>query len=655
MRSVHGRVVAGVAVVVFALMAVLAAVLTDLRDRSLPLGSGASAAVALEFSQSGLSDQDAFAELGRLSDELNLGLVKVTGDLGADQSGQVLTVLGERRTLPARLVRFGDLPDAQVRGPEALEHSRANGRYLITGDEAGRVQLQEWLTQRQVGQSWASDGYGATVRMIAYQEAFAACFVATVVLLVAVAVYWLAARARQRALRVLAGTAPSRIIIEDVIGLLAPITLAGLVLHAVAAGYVALAHGPGFLPYFLATLALLQLLVVLAALVAVVVLSVVSWPKTTALARREPAVRRYRPVATALKALAFVLVIATVSPAYGALLQATAAADEQAQWRRLADQVSLAFHYAAETEFNEIKGSATVVALRAEQDGAVSLSHAWPAEYLNLNRQERRSYGGLALVNQQWLDLVETDDADLTAVYVGDLPQAVRSFLLPSLEIWQRDTSAEPSGLVEAMNYYRFAGELALPVAGTGSGQLIFFDRVILAVVPELGMFNEDFLAASAISSNLIFTGLERTEQLVADEGLADAVRVQYVAEDGLLVAQFLAYFAWLHGISLAALVAAMVICAAVGSVISAVLNLRRDYQLRLAGTSAVSILANRLAPEVAVGLALVAAILALTLWRGSPGAPLIIAAGALGLAISTLCHFAARRWVFSAIVNRAV
>ncbi|HEX5543438.1 MAG TPA: hypothetical protein VFX60_18110 [Micromonospora sp.] len=656
MRSVHGRVVAGVTVVVFALMAVLAAVLTDLRDRSLPLESGASAAVTLEFSESGLSDQEAFAELGRLSDELNLGLVKVTGDLGADQSGQVLTVVGERKALPSRLLRFGDLPDAQVRGPEALAHSRAGGRYLITGDEAGRVQLQEWLTERQIGQYWQSDGYGATVRMIAYQGAFAACFLATVVLLVAVSVYWLASRARQRALRVLAGAAPGRIVVEDVIGLMVPITLSGLAVHAAAAAYVAFAHGSGFLPYFLTILALLQLLVVLAALAAVVVLSVVSWPKTAALARREPAVRRYRPVATTLKALTFVLVISTVSPAYGALRLATAAADEQAQWRLLADQVSLTFHYALEKEFNEIKGPATAVALRAEQDGAVSLSHAWTAEYLDLGGQERQSYGGLALVTQHWLELVETDDADLTAVSFGDLPEVVRSFLLPSLEIWQRDTSADPGELVEALSYYRFDGELALPVAGSGGdGKLIFFDRVILAVAPKLGVFNEDFLASSATSSNLIFTGLEPTQQLVADEGLADVVRVQYMAEDGLLRAQFLAYFAWLHGISLAALVAAMVICAAVGSVISALLNIRRDFQLRLAGTSAARILAHRMAPEVAVGLGLVAAILMLTLWRGSPGAPLIIAAGALGLLISTLCHFAAHRWTFSAVINRAV
>ncbi|MFD2768354.1 hypothetical protein [Micromonospora eburnea] len=640
----------------FALMAVLAAVFTDLRDRSLPLESGASAAVTLEFSESGLSDQEAFAELGRLSDELNLGLVMVTGDVGADQSGQVLTVVGERRTLPARLVRFGDLPDVQVRGPEALEHSIADGHYLITGDEAGRVELQEWLTQRQVGQFWKSDGHGATLRMIAIEGAFAACFVATVVLLVTVAVYWLAARARQRALRVLAGTAPSRIVVEDIIGLTAPITLSALAVHAVAAVYVAVAHGSGFLPYFMTTLALLQLLVVFATLAAVVVLSVVSWPKTAALARREPAVRRYRPVATAMKVLTFVLVISAVAPAYGALRAATAAADEQAQWRLLADQVGLTFRLGAnEGEFNEIKGPVTSVALRAERDGAVSLSHAWSADDLNLSGQERQSYGGLALVTQRWLDLIETDHTDLTAVSVGDLPQAVRSFLLPSLEIWQRDTGADPGELVEAVSYYRFDGELALPVVGSGSGQLVFFDRVVLAVVPELGMFNEDFLASSATSSNLIFTGLEATQQLVAEEGLTGAVRVQYMAEDGLLLAQFLAYFAWLRGISLAAMLAAMVISAAVGSVISAVLDNRRDYQLRLAGTSAVRILANRLAPEVAVGLALVAAILALTLWRDSPGTPLIITAGSLGLAISALCHFAARRWMFSAVINRTV
>jgi len=74
---VYRRVVAGVSLVLFGVVALVAVIVTDLHDRSLPQALGAKAAVTLDFSRSSLSDEGAFAELARLSDELGLGLVKV--------------------------------------------------------------------------------------------------------------------------------------------------------------------------------------------------------------------------------------------------------------------------------------------------------------------------------------------------------------------------------------------------------------------------------------------------------------------------------------------------------------------------------------------------------------------------------------------------
>lgn len=658
MRSAHSTVVAGVSTVVFTLMAILAVVLSDLSDRWLPHGAGASAAITLDITDSGLGDAEAFAQLGALSDELGLGLVKLAGDLSGEEFGQVIVELGADRALPDRIARFGDIPDAEVRGPESLEHSRAGGRYLITGDDSRIEELQAWLSARQIEHTSSTDdpGYDAVLRIIVTQQAFVISLVATIVLLIAVVVYWLAVRSRQRALRVLAGARPLRVIAEDLAGLLGPIALAAIVVHAAAGAYVAAAHGTVFLPYFASTLALLQGLIIVAAVGTAVLLSLLSWPSSAVLARREPAVRRHRHAATSLKAVTFVLVIATIAPAYGAVRDAMAAAAEQAQWRLLGDQVSLVFVTGeSEQEFDELKGPVAEVALRAEQADAVSLSYSWTSDYLGQSAEEESRYGDLALVNQQWLDIVDADAAEQTAVSFDQLPDSMRDFLIPSLEIWQRDRDADVSALLHRLTFRQYAGEVALPVVHGGSGELLFLDRVVLVVVPELTVLNEDFLASVATSANLVFTGVGRTEELVAEAGLLGSVRVQHIAEDGLLRAQFSAHFAWMQGISLLALLAAMAISAAVGSVIAALLDMRRDFQLRLAGASSVRIISRRVAPEWAFGLTLVAIAVTVLLARGSPGAPLILAAGGLGLATSALCHAAARRWTFRAVAGRTL
>lgn len=158
-------------------------------------------------------------------------------------------------------------------------------------------------------------------------------------------------------------------------------------------------------------------------------------------------------------------------------------------------------------------------------------------------------------------------------------------------------------------------------------------------------LFDDDFLVSTASSSNLVFTGLGPTQELVARHGLQREVDVRYVAEEGILIAQLTAYFAWLQGISLAALIAALVVAALIGAFIAAVLKARRDFPLRLAGKRWTEILAERVVKEWSVGVVLVALVI---LVRGFDGGVLLAVVAIAGLLASPLMHVVAARWAFA-------
>jgi hypothetical protein len=209
-----------------------------------------------------------------------------------------------------------------------------------------------------------------------------------------------------------------------------------------------------------------------------------------------------------------------------------------------------------------------------------------------------------------------------------------------------RLTTAEA---LSKVSFYRYAGPGAFPTSL--SGDLKFSNDTIIVVVPSVhDVFNDDFLASTASSSNLVFTGLGPTQELVAQHGLQKEVNVKYVAEEGVLRAQLTAYFAWLQGISLVALVVALVVAALIGAFITAVLKARRDFPLRLAGKRWAEILADRVAKEWSVGVALIGLVV---LFQGLDGGVLLAFVAAAGLLVSPLTHLVAARWAFANVSLR--
>jgi hypothetical protein len=655
---VHKRIVIAVSAVLFALLSIVAAIVADLHDRSYPEQMGANSAVSLNFNESGMSDEETIRQLGMLSDRLGLGLVKVAPDLSGDQSGQVFVVVGAQNHFPDTIQRFGDQPGAEIRESGALAHSYASGRYLVTGDASRLAELKDWLTAHRIDDRWTDDTLGSTLELLVRQSDFGMSLFAAVALMVSLVLYWLSVKAKGRALRVLAGVSTWRIQYEDLVGFLTAMSGAAVICGVVATIYVGVAHGRVFVPYYAWTLLTFDAIVILTTMVCAVAMSVASWPSARMLAAREPAIKSLRTVAVVLKAVTFALVLATIAPAFAIYTDARDVAAEQSQWKLLADQVALSFPGGpgeSESGFQQLMPSVGDMVKDAEARDSVALSYTWTEDFLPPDA-DLGSSQYLSLVNQRWLDLMAADSRAsepkraLLPLSPDQVPDAARQFLGPSMELWSRD-HLSAADMLGQISFYRYSGSPGLPLVAGGGGHLVFPEDALVVVVPIVhDLFDDDFLASVASTRNLVFTGLGPTQALLARHGLEHRVQVKYVAEEGILIAQYTAYFAWLRGISLLALIAALVVSALIGAFITAVLKARHDFPLHLAGQPWVEILKGRVAKEWVVGIALAVLVILL---RGQEGGPLVAAVAVAALLISPLTHLVAARWTFANVSLR--
>lgn len=646
----HRRVVFAVSVVLFAVVAFMVVVITDLHDRSFPVSAGVKASINLDFSESGFTDQQAFGFLARTSDELELGLVKLAPDLAGGQSGQVLVKLGHQG-LPDRIRRFGSEPDALVKDSTALEHSLASGQYLVTGD-AGRLgDFHRILVQRKVVGSSILDSTGTTVAYLIRQSSFGITLLAAVMLMASLGLYWLTVRSRGRALRVLAGVSPWRIQYEDLTGFAVPLLAAALAVGLVSVGFVGVTGGWIFVSYYAQTLGLFGGLALIVTLIGMAVMCAAAWPTPKMLARRDPAVTKYRGASATLKAVTFVLVLSAVGPTIGAYQQASETAARQSTWRALSDQVALVLPGATgEAGFQDIKARIGDVVAQGEERGQLALTYSWannPAAGLDFGADP-----SLSLVNQRWLDLVaggSQRSLGLTPVSVEDLPKGMRTYLLASLPLWLRNPDANA---LRQFTFYRRSGVAALPMVAGGGGDLTFLSSGMIMFAPRVhDTFNDDFLGSLVSSRNLVFTGLGPTQDLIRQHQLTGQLYVKYVAEEGVLLAQLTAYFAWLRALSAASLAVALLISAAIAAFITATVRGRRNFPLRLSGRSWREILGGPISREWAIGTVLTVAVIAVQQFHLASA---IAAAALMCLVSSTVLHYRAAQWSFSRVTARS-
>ncbi|MEU4806235.1 hypothetical protein [Actinosynnema sp. NPDC023587] len=656
----YQRIVAVVAGALFALLALVATIVTDLHDREYPQAIGAHGRVGLDFGSSALDDEQAFDRLAQLDTGLGLGLVKIAPDLaGAGEADRKVFVSFAEDVPPTEFGWFGG-GTGQVVDRERLANSYADGSYLLTGDVSRLDEFIAALSGEGVVVHARAASISESFGFVVNEGSFLSAVLAAFAMIVALALFWLSMKARGRALRVLGGCPVWRILVQDLSGFAGALAASGLVVLAASTVYVGLAYDWVYVGTFVTVLLGLQLAVTGAALLAALAMSATAWPTVTVLALRQPAVRSLRTAAVIVQALTFLLVVSSAGPAWTAYRQAAATAADTAMWRQLSDQVGVQFGL-GEQEMLAVEPDFGKAVRDAESRGTAALSFTFAERTRPAGSTD---YSGVALVNQRWLDLV-TKGAPRPALEPVPRSEALANAenLAPTLELWSRD--GRPGAEVLAgMRFFRPVQDYRLPVAmGGGGGQLVFLHDVLVAVLPSAySVIDDSNLTSLASTRNIVFSEIGATQELLQRNGLGvDSLRargftgklhVVYIAEDGILLAQFTAYVTWLLNLALAALLVAFAVAAAISALITALLHAKRDFPLRLAGRSWAHVLRVRVAREVLVGIGLTGLAL---LFQRPEGVVAVLVVAAVGLLIVPLCHVLAARWCFAGVGRRRI
>ena len=657
---VYKRIIIAVAGALFSLLALLAAIITDLYDRDYPQAIGVESRLNLNFSESGLSVTEAFAELEELDARWNLGLVKIAPDLARDGDGQIFAALN-KGGLPDKFTWFRGDGGGKVVGKERLAASYPDGFYLVTGEKAHLAKFEDTLKNAGVKVNRRDASMFDSLAFVVQERGFAAAVLAAFALIAALALFWLSLRARGRALRVLGGCPTVRIQMQDLAGFGGALLVSAGAIALAAACYVGVFHGWMYVGTFLKALVSLEATVIAVSLLAALVMSASAWPSAAMLATRQPAVKSLRKAAIVIQALTFLLVVAAAGPAWSAYKHSSAMAAEMAQWKRLADQAAIVFATELD-EMDRMEPKIGELVKDAESLDAVAFSYTYMKEMaMPVNFGE---YSAISYVNQRWLDLVTTgaSQAAVTPVPNESIPEGIIQMIREEAELLSREGLSEE--LLEQFQFLQPADGFRLPVAqGGGGDRLHFADDVLVVVVPSLfGTYNDSSLTSMISSSNVVFTGVTATQQLLKRHGLdvqslrtdgfKGELKVVYYAEEGILMAQFAAYVVWLQNLALIALVVAFTVASAISALITALLQAKRDFPLRLAGRSWVPILQSRVAKEMLVGVGLVGIVL---LIQKPDAAGAILVAAAYGLLAVPMTHLFAARWCFDRASRRRI
>lgn len=655
----YKRIIGVVAGALFTLLALLAVIITDLYDRDFPQAIGVESRLSLDFSESGFSVTEAFATLEELDARWDLGLVKVAPDLDRDGDSQIFVALNG--DLPAEFTWFSGDGVGKIVGKDRLATSYPDGFYLVTGENAHLGEFEDTLKSAGVKVDRKDESIFDSLELVVWERGFAAAVLAAFALIAALALFWLSLRARGRALRVLGGCPTVRIQVQDLAGFGGVLLVSAVAVALAAAGYVGVFHGWTYVGTFLKALVSLQVAVIAVSLLAALVMSASAWPSATMLATRQPAVKSLRSAAIVIQALTFLLVVAAAGPAWSAYKHSSAMAAEMAQWKQLADQVAIVFATDVE-EMDHMEPQIGELVKDAESLDAVALSYTYTQEMQK--PVDFGEYSAITFVNQRWLDLVTkgAPQPAVTSVPYHSIPEGLARMVREEAELLSRKGLSED--LFAQFQFLRPVDGFRMPVAQGGGGERLHFaDDVLVVVVPSLyDTYNDSALTSMVSGSNIVFTGVTATQQLLdrhdldvqglRDRGLKGELNVVYIAEEGILLAQFAAYVVWLQNLALVALVVAFTVAVAISALITALLQAKRDFPLRVAGRSWVRILQSRVAKELIAGVGLLGVVV---VFQRPDAMGAVLVAAAYGLLVVPLSHLFAARWCFDAVSRRQI
>ena len=658
-RTVTRRVVAGASAVIFLLLALMAHLLVGMHDRSAPIVIGAPTRLMLDFSAAQVRGDEGLAALRRVDAGAGTGLAKQAADLSGDLRGAVLVPVNESPLTGRSLDRYEAVPIRVVDG-DAWAFTTLNGAYFATGDETAvptaAAALRQVGVRVEISETTLWDGTETLLRV----KGMFLAFLTGCVLLVTLVLYWLAAKARGRALAVLAGTSVARVQLHDLGQLVSLVVGVWVSVGTLSVAVVGVWRGWVFVGVYAQYALLLGALMLAIGFGAAVVMSVLSVPSPSLIARRAPATVGVRRTAVALKAIVFTVVLLMIGPAWAALSVAASQAEQLTRWERLAGYAAVVFPDASDADLDDLAPRfATVVREAEARHRRILFSESFipedadPAELKQdypFQAVLEQRWSGISIVNEAWLDVgVAADRPNLQPVSADGLPPRLR----PELVRWFDELWGLPEASAAAtVQGLRFLTPTTgtVPVVGS-SGDLEHRDDVLLVVVPALrSTFGDRLLLEAASGRGLLFEDATATQRELQQSGLSRDIKVQHAAEAGLLAAQFARYEAWLGTASMIGLGLALAISALISAHVEMLLQARNDFVRRLAGQSWFRALSGRLVPEVSVGAGLALAAVLLNL----SGEALVVAVTALALlALSPLAHVVAGRRGFADVVAR--
>ncbi|AFM00410.1 hypothetical protein Desde_2026 [Desulfitobacterium dehalogenans ATCC 51507] len=656
----YKRIIVAVSVALFTLLALLAAIITDLNDRDFPQAIGSESRLNISFNESGYSITEAFSKLEELDTRLKLGLVKIAPDLASEGDGQIFATLNDDG-LPDKFTWFSGDDTGKIVGKDRLANSYPDGLYLVTGNTARLNEFADTLNDAGVKVSRRDASILDSLVFVVQERGFTTAILASLALISSLALFWLSVRARGRALQVLGGSPTMRIQMQDLTEFGGALFVSAGTVAMVAAIYVGVFHGWMYVSTFLKVLISLQVVVIAISILAALIMSASVWPSAVMLATRQPAVKSLRSVAIVIQVLTFVLVVAFATPAWSAYKHSSAKAAEMAQWERLADQVSIVFATDID-EMDRMEPMIGEMVKDAESIEVAALSYTYTKEmWPSVNFDE---YSAISFVNQRWLDLVTMGAKQPVVMPIShhNMSEDLVHEIQEVIDILSREEHSE--NLFEQLQFLQPVEGSRLPVAQGGGGESLHFgDDILLAVVPSLyDTFNDSALTSMISCNNIVFTGVSATQQLLErhsldvqalrDLGIKGELKVVYIAEEGILQAQFAAYLVWMQNLSLIALAVAFSVATAISTLITATLQAKRDFPLRLAGRSWMLILQSRVTKELLVGIILV---IIVVLLQRPDAIGIVLVTAAYGLLIVPLSHLFAVHWCFNGVSKRRI
>jgi hypothetical protein len=186
---------------------------------------------------------------------------------------------------------------------------------------------------------------------------------------------------------------------------------------------------------------------------------------------------------------------------------------------------------------------------------------------------------------------------------------------------------------------------------------------VLIVQIPSVGdLFDGPNTVSLASTGNIVMTGADATQARLAAAGLDDhglaaegiegAMRPVYMAEQGILEAQYATYLSRLLQVSLGALCLAFLVAAGVNAMVAGILHARRDFPLRLGGATGESVVRPRALRDVLVGATAALVVLLVALRNPETLAATALAALA-GLAAVYASHIVAASAVFTRVTHR--